>query len=73
MVTLFHRRKVIPLSVSHCTVLSFVTLYLEPGDWGKGQLGDDSSVEDGVEHGEKGGERETDSEHRLHLDHHLKN
>ena len=48
------------------------TWYLEPGDGGEGQLGDDPAVEDGVEHREKRRERKADGKHGLHFDHHLK-
>jgi len=42
---------------------------LYPVDGGEGELGHHPAVEDGIEHGEEGGEGEAYGEHRLHLDH----
>jgi len=41
---------------------------LDPGDGRKGQLGNDTAVEDAIEHAKQGGEGETRGKHRLHLD-----
>jgi len=41
---------------------------LDPGDGRKGQLGNDTAVEDAIEHTKQGGEGKSSGKHRLHLD-----